>query len=88
MEIPMPDPLPSSPEQHTDTHAILPSRRDEHVGADARQFTRRKPRTTFAAYCWPRGRWIWAKLMNYDVIIITDADLSDDPAFIYPFKAY
>jgi hypothetical protein len=26
--------------------------------------------------------------MNYDVIIITDADLSDDPAFIYPFKAY
>jgi hypothetical protein len=25
--------------------------------------------------------------MNYDVIIITDADLSDDPAFIYPFRA-
>jgi hypothetical protein len=33
------------------------------------------------------GRWIWAKLMNYDVIIITDSDLSDDPAFVYPFKA-
>jgi hypothetical protein len=29
-----------------------------------------------------------AKLMNYDVIIITEADLSDDPAFIYRFKAY
>jgi hypothetical protein len=25
--------------------------------------------------------------MNYDVIIITDADFSDDPAFVYPFKA-
>jgi hypothetical protein len=25
--------------------------------------------------------------MNYDVIIITDADLSDDPAFVYPFRA-
>jgi hypothetical protein len=25
--------------------------------------------------------------MNYDVIIITEADLSDDPAFIYPFRA-
>jgi hypothetical protein len=25
--------------------------------------------------------------MNYDVIIITEADFSDDPAFIYPFKA-
>jgi hypothetical protein len=25
--------------------------------------------------------------MNYDVIIITDGDLSDDPAFVYPFKA-
>jgi hypothetical protein len=25
--------------------------------------------------------------MNYDVIIITDADLPDDPAFVYPFKA-
>jgi hypothetical protein len=24
--------------------------------------------------------------MNYDVIIITDADLSNDPAFIYPFR--
>ena len=34
-----------------------------------------------------RGRWIWAELMNYDVIIITEADFSDDPAFIYPFRA-
>jgi hypothetical protein len=25
--------------------------------------------------------------MNYDVIIITEADLPDDPAFVYPFKA-
>ena len=25
--------------------------------------------------------------MNYDVIIITEADFSDDPAFIYPFRA-
>jgi hypothetical protein len=25
--------------------------------------------------------------MNYDVIIITDSDLSDDPALVYPFKA-
>jgi hypothetical protein len=25
--------------------------------------------------------------MNYNVIIITEADLSDDPAFIHPFKA-
>ncbi len=25
--------------------------------------------------------------MNYDVIIITEADFSDDPAFVYPFKA-
>jgi len=25
--------------------------------------------------------------MNYDVIIITEADLSDDRAFVYPFKA-
>jgi hypothetical protein len=25
--------------------------------------------------------------MNYNVIIITDADFSDDPAFVYPFKA-
>ena len=24
--------------------------------------------------------------MNYDVIIITEADFSDDPAFVYPFK--
>ena len=24
--------------------------------------------------------------MNYDVIIITDADLSNDPAFVYPFR--
>jgi hypothetical protein len=63
------------------------SRRDEHVGADASQFTRRKPRTTLATYCWPRRALDLAKLMNYDIIIITDADLSDDPAFIYPFKA-
>jgi hypothetical protein len=31
------------------------------------------------------------ELMNYDVIIIiiiiTEADFSDDPAFVYPFKA-
>jgi hypothetical protein len=27
------------------------------------------------------------QLMNYDVIIITEADFSDDPAFVYPFKA-
>jgi hypothetical protein len=25
--------------------------------------------------------------MNYDVIIISEADFSDDPAFIYPFSA-
>ena len=25
--------------------------------------------------------------MDYDVIIITEADFSDDPAFVYPFKA-
>jgi hypothetical protein len=25
--------------------------------------------------------------MNYDVMIITEADYSDDPAFIYPFRA-
>jgi hypothetical protein len=25
--------------------------------------------------------------MNYDVIIIAEADFSDDPAFIYPFRA-
>jgi hypothetical protein len=25
--------------------------------------------------------------MDYNVIIITEADLSDDPAFVYPFKA-
>jgi hypothetical protein len=25
--------------------------------------------------------------MNYDVIIITEANFSDDPAFVYPFKA-
>ena len=25
--------------------------------------------------------------MDYNVIIITEADLSDDPAFIHPFKA-
>jgi hypothetical protein len=25
--------------------------------------------------------------MNYDVIIITEADCSDDPAFVYPFRA-
>jgi hypothetical protein len=25
--------------------------------------------------------------MNYDVIIITDSDLSDDLAFVYPFRA-
>ena len=25
--------------------------------------------------------------MNYDVIIITEADFSDDRAFVYPFKA-
>lgn len=25
--------------------------------------------------------------MNYDVIIIAEADFSDDPAFVYPFKA-
>jgi hypothetical protein len=25
--------------------------------------------------------------MNYDVIIITEADFSDDPAFVYRFKA-
>jgi hypothetical protein len=87
MEIAMPAPLPSSPEPHTDTHAILPSRRDEHVGADARQFTRRKPRTTLATYCWPRRALDLAKLMNYDVIIITEADFSDDPAFVYPFRA-
>jgi hypothetical protein len=24
--------------------------------------------------------------MNYDVIIITEADFSDDPAFTYPFR--
>jgi hypothetical protein len=23
--------------------------------------------------------------MNYDVIIIAEADFSDDPAFVYPF---
>jgi hypothetical protein len=28
-----------------------------------------------------------AKLMNYDVIIITEADFSDAPAFIYRFRA-
>jgi hypothetical protein len=28
-----------------------------------------------------------ANLMNYDVIIIAEADFSDDPAFVYPFKA-
>jgi UDP-N-acetylenolpyruvoylglucosamine reductase len=27
-----------------------------------------------------------AKFMNYDVIIITEADFSDDPAFVYPFR--
>ena len=25
--------------------------------------------------------------MNYDVTIITEADPSDDPAFVYPFRA-
>jgi hypothetical protein len=25
--------------------------------------------------------------MNYNVIIISEADFSDDPAFVYPFKA-
>jgi hypothetical protein len=25
--------------------------------------------------------------MDYNVIIITQADLSDDPAFVFPFKA-
>ena len=25
--------------------------------------------------------------MNYDVIIITEADFFDDPAFVYPFSA-
>jgi hypothetical protein len=25
--------------------------------------------------------------MDYDVIIITDADLSDDLPFVYPFRA-
>jgi hypothetical protein len=25
--------------------------------------------------------------MNYDVIIITEADFSDDPAFVYSFRA-
>ena len=25
--------------------------------------------------------------MDYNVIIITEADLSDDPAFVHPFKA-
>jgi hypothetical protein len=25
--------------------------------------------------------------MDYDVIIITETDFSDDPAFLYPFKA-
>ena len=28
-----------------------------------------------------------AKLLNYDVVIITEADFSDDPAFVYPFRA-
>ena len=28
-----------------------------------------------------------AKLMNYDVIIITETDFSDDPAFVFPFEA-
>ena len=28
-----------------------------------------------------------AKLMNYDVIIITEADFSDGPAFVYSFRA-
>ena len=33
------------------------------------------------------GALDFGKLMNYDVIIITEADLPDDPAFVYPFKA-
>ncbi len=34
-----------------------------------------------------QGGWVWAKLMDYNVIIITEADPSDDSAFVYPFKA-
>jgi len=26
--------------------------------------------------------------MNYNVVVITEADLPDDPAFVHPFKAY
>jgi hypothetical protein len=33
------------------------------------------------------GALDWAKLMDYNVIIITDADFSDDPAFVHPFRA-
>lgn len=50
------------------------------------EFTSRKPRTTFGAYCGSGGALDWSKLMNYSVIIITEADLSDDPAFVHPFK--
>jgi hypothetical protein len=41
----------------------------------------------FATYRWPSGALDLAKLINYNVIIITEADFSDDPAFVYPFKA-
>src|SRR6185437_3464776 len=71
----------------TDTNPASPHRAMSTSARMRSEFTRRQPRTTFAAYRWPRGRWIWAKLMNYDVIVITEADFSDDPAFIYPFRA-
>ena len=29
----------------------------------------------------------WAKLIDYNVIIITEAEFSDNPAFVRPFKA-
>jgi hypothetical protein len=72
----------------TDTNAILTSPRDEHVSADARRIYASQASNNLRDVLLANGgRWIRAKLMNYDVIIITEADFSDDPAFIYPFKA-
>jgi hypothetical protein len=71
----------------TDTNVILTSPHGELVSAmrgDLRDVSLEQPSRRTAGQ---RGRWIWAELMNYAVIIITEADFSDGPAFIYPFRA-
>jgi hypothetical protein len=45
------------------------------------------PTRSCEAYCRSGGTLDWAKFMDYNVIIITETDLSDDPAFVHPFKA-